>query len=203
MKFIAIVSALAAALTSTQVEAAKPVAAAQDLTPGSTACALGDISPVATACRGFYAGNLNGGSSAMRRDSAQALTALTGASYTGATLTWLEDVDISRGGVVDFDTPLFGATVVSFHVGAARGQSTGVGYQATAFYMFDAGSLLGGLDTITFNRAGLSNARLYSTGSPGAVPEPATWAMMIGGFGAVGGGMRRTRRAERSAFTAA
>lgn len=28
---------------------------------------------------------------------------------------------------------------------------------------------------------------------PGAVPEPATWAMMIGGFGLVGGAMRRRR----------
>lgn len=27
--------------------------------------------------------------------------------------------------------------------------------------------------------------------NPGAVPEPATWAMMIGGFGLVGGAMRR------------
>ena len=29
---------------------------------------------------------------------------------------------------------------------------------------------------------------------PGAVPEPATWAMMIGGFGAIGGAMRYRRR---------
>lgn len=30
--------------------------------------------------------------------------------------------------------------------------------------------------------------------SPGAVPEPATWAMMVAGFGAVGGVARRKRR---------
>ncbi|HVF94862.1 MAG TPA: SGNH/GDSL hydrolase family protein [Sphingomonas sp.] len=36
-----------------------------------------------------------------------------------------------------------------------------------------------------------------------AVPEPATWAMMIVGFGLVGGAMRRTRRARvRVAFAA-
>jgi hypothetical protein len=31
-------------------------------------------------------------------------------------------------------------------------------------------------------------------GTPGAVPEPATWAMMLLGFGAVGSAMRRSRR---------
>jgi hypothetical protein len=29
---------------------------------------------------------------------------------------------------------------------------------------------------------------------PGAVPEPATWAMMLVGFGVVGGAMRRRVR---------
>jgi hypothetical protein len=30
--------------------------------------------------------------------------------------------------------------------------------------------------------------------NPTAVPEPATWAMFIGGFGLVGGAMRRRRK---------
>lgn len=30
--------------------------------------------------------------------------------------------------------------------------------------------------------------------SPPAVPEPASWAMMVGGFGLIGGAMRRRRR---------
>jgi hypothetical protein len=33
----------------------------------------------------------------------------------------------------------------------------------------------------------------------GAVPEPASWAMMIGGFGMVGAAMRRRRTAIRFA----
>jgi hypothetical protein len=32
------------------------------------------------------------------------------------------------------------------------------------------------------------------TGTPGGVPEPAAWAMMVGGFGLVGATMRRRRR---------
>lgn len=35
-----------------------------------------------------------------------------------------------------------------------------------------------------------------------AVPEPASWAMMIGGFGMVGGTMRHSRRKRRSPATA-
>lgn len=41
----------------------------------------------------------------------------------------------------------------------------------------------------------------FNTGaSTTAVPEPATWAMMIGGFGAVGGAMRYRRRKTTVAF---
>ncbi|WP_418895818.1 PEPxxWA-CTERM sorting domain-containing protein [Sandaracinobacteroides sayramensis] len=36
-------------------------------------------------------------------------------------------------------------------------------------------------------------------GNPGAVPEPATWAMMIAGFGLVGSVARRRRETLRSA----
>lgn len=35
-------------------------------------------------------------------------------------------------------------------------------------------------------------------GGPGPVPEPATWAMMIAGFGAIGAAMRRRRRVRVS-----
>ena len=40
---------------------------------------------------------------------------------------------------------------------------------------------------------GIDNWSIYGTLAPGAVPEPSTWAMMIIGFGAVGGAMRRRR----------
>ncbi len=39
----------------------------------------------------------------------------------------------------------------------------------------------------------VGNFRLTATAVSGAVPEPATWAMMIGGFGVIGGVMRRRR----------
>lgn len=40
-----------------------------------------------------------------------------------------------------------------------------------------------------------------ATGFGSAVPEPATWAMMIGGLGLVGGVARRRRRADLPALT--
>lgn len=39
------------------------------------------------------------------------------------------------------------------------------------------------------------NFRITAVTPAGAVPEPATWALMIGGFGAIGGAMRRRRTA--------
>lgn len=51
--------------------------------------------------------------------------------------------------------------------------------------------------TVTLDRAVI----LYDLASPAAVPEPATWAMMIIGFGGVGALMRRNRGdRRRSAF---
>ena len=48
-------------------------------------------------------------------------------------------------------------------------------------------------DNITFGSA-------VAGGGSGAVPEPATWAMMIGGFGAIGGAMRYRRRKTSVSF---
>jgi len=210
---------LAATLTlgvALSMTAATASNAAQSFDLGGTACALGNISPTATGCRGWFEGKMNSGNGDAKAASAAALNDLLGVNtFTGPTLSWLQDLSgnvFGGNGTVDFTTALYGQTVVSFHVGGARGQANGVGYQGSAFYVFNAGNAVGGLNTFTFNLAGLSNARLYSTGSyvdpcanpnsPGCgggngggngVPEPATWALMIMGFGSAGAMLRRRR----------
>ncbi len=46
----------------------------------------------------------------------------------------------------------------------------------------------------TFNFTGFSNGTLNISRAVAAVPEPATWAFMILGFGAIGFAMRRRRK---------
>ena len=46
------------------------------------------------------------------------------------------------------------------------------------------------------NDSGLDNVRI--TGEVAAVPEPASWALMLAGFGAIGGAMRSRRKAAVS-----
>ena len=173
-------------------------------TPDFVACTFDQISPAASACQGWFDGNLNGGSDDKNEASAAALNALLGTdAFTGDNLTFLENLGSISGSFIDFKTPLFGETVIAFHVGGANGQDSGIGYTATAFFKFDAGNLVGGLDKIDLNVAGLSNARLYSTGTfQAAVPEPATWAMMILGFGAIGLQVRKRKRAPTLAADA-
>ena len=60
---------------------------------------------------------------------------------------------------------------------------------------YDAGGITSGSITMStyFNNPGISHVDLFDGGAPG-VPEPATWAMMLLGFGGIGFAMRRGRK---------
>ena len=81
--------------------------------------------------------------------------------------------------------------------GAAKTSQFTMGYSD----VFGGRDLLGSIDEVSVYNYGLSAAQvrtLYASAStlgttPAAVPEPASWAMMIGGFGATGIAMRRRR----------
>jgi hypothetical protein len=84
-----------------------------------------------------------------------------------------------------------------------------LGVVTTQTYRTDT---VAGLETITFNRKDLSRFTMNSgtdwvqfdnvvlEQAVSAVPEPATWAMMLVGFFAAGGALRASRRTARTAI---
>lgn len=81
-------------------------------------------------------------------------------------------------------------TTAPVNLGASFGPVTGTGIFALEQFVNVATS--GGLLTFT------QSSSVQFAGGPAvtpAVPEPASWALMIGGFGMVGGSLRRSRAA--------
>jgi hypothetical protein len=80
-----------------------------------------------------------------------------------------------------------------------QGVTTAPGYSYISSYQQEGSGLLFPSDSGNgYGNQGIGLVNL-SLGTA-AVPEPATWAMMIGGFGAVGGAMRYRRRKVSVAF---
>ncbi len=157
----------------------------------SGACDVGDIDPVAELCSGWFTGtdgnsNLLSGSASDIQDQKDAL-ALIGFVWDGnwgavdATKLLTPEAD---GHTYDFASLLNGTTYIGIH----KGVGGRTGFAGTAFFKLDANNL----DTFKLDLNGGSSAVLYQTG--GVVPEPATWAMMIIGFGAAGSMLRSNRR---------
>jgi hypothetical protein len=168
--------------------------AAKTFPLGAHACTLSDLAGItASACTGWYKGNMNDNSSAAVLATTAALNLLPGgAGFNSGNTVWLDKIDVSGNPIV-FDRTLYGDTIVSFHNGAAKGVPGDIGYDGTAFYEFDAGKA--GVSSLTLNVPGWSNAALWETGTAlSPAPEPAAWAMMLLGIGAIGASLRRTRR---------
>ncbi|MDP3749321.1 MAG: PEPxxWA-CTERM sorting domain-containing protein [Phenylobacterium sp.] len=180
--------AAAVATMAFGLAAAAPASAAT-IALGSE-CSNGDIDPVADDCSGWWTGtdgnsNLLTGTASDIADQIAALAEL-GFVWDGNwaavdTLTTKISPEVD-GFTYDFDTPLNGTTYIGIHKGV------GGSFDGTAFFKLTANNL----DTFKLNLNGGSSAVLYQTG--GVVPEPATWAMMIIGFGAAGTMLRSNRR---------
>lgn len=174
---------------SLALTAASPSLAALTLVGPGCDATLPD--PNANACAGAYAGNLNNNASI--GDLNAALDVLAGGSFQDVVFADLDPTKAffsgGTGTTLNFAATLFGEQILSLHFGDA---GSGIGNH-TILYLFDFG--LTGADSIVLNQQGWSNAVLVTPpGGTPPVPEPATWAMMLMGFGAAGYAIRRRRR---------
>lgn len=98
-----------------------------------------------------------------------------------------------------------GATSATFNLTDNGGQvftfnqALGNGSNFFGFQGIDGQSIANA--SLTFNGSGVGDVRQIRLdevrATPGAVPEPATWGMMLIGFGAIGAGMRRRRNGDQ------
>jgi PEP-CTERM motif len=143
--------------------------------PGGTA---------ATNCQGWFTGNVLDNSSA---DVATQTTALAALGVTFTDFNNYTKLDNLNGtSTLDFGTTLLGPTVIGIHFG----NGSGVG-NSTGFFLFN---FTQPTSSINLGIGSSSDAVLYASG--GAVPEPATWAMMLLGFAGIGFAIRRRRQVK-------
>lgn len=174
-------TALKAGIAALALFAAAPASAALTIV---APCDASRTNPDAEACAGYYDGNLL--NNADIGDINAALDVLGGGTFEDIVWSDVEDTKAffdESGGVLNFDDPLVGEQILGIHFGGA-GEFD---HSVTVFYLFNFATPT---SSITLNQDGFSDAILIG----GAVPEPATWAMMLLGFGAVGFTLRRRRR---------
>lgn len=180
-------SILAAASVSAPAQAALTVV---------SACDKALTNPDAVACAGYYSGNLLNGSSTDIANQKEAIASLPGDFIFDGNWAALDPefkiTSLSNVNQLNFGKTLYGSTIIGAHFGNVAGDAKNV----SVFWLFDAGT--GGKQFVSLDDTqGFSNAVLYTTGV-GAVPEPSTWALMLLGFGAVGGAMRAKRRMPKN-----
>jgi hypothetical protein len=195
-KFLAAACVAAAAATPAMAKDTRSTLPPKSTTSSSltvvSACDLSLPTPDAIACAGYYSGNLLNGSPEDIANQQAAIDSLPGdfqfdgdwGALAGNTI-----LTLTNGNQLNFGETMFGMTIIGAHFGNVAGDAGNV----SVFWLFDFGTE--GADFVTLDDpSGWSNATLYTTGSPPGVPEPATWAMMLFGFGAAGTALRRSRR---------
>ena len=157
-----------------------------------SACDLSLPTPDALDCAGYFSGNLINGEATDVQNQMDAIAQLDGDFVwdgNWADVEGTKQLTLANGNQIDFGQTLFGLTIIGAHFGNVSGPAGNV----SVFWLFDFGAE--GADFVVLDDpTGFSNAVLYTTGDPPGVPEPATWGMMLLGFGAAGAVLRRSRR---------
>ena len=168
--------------------------------PASATVALGD----SITCGGFNLGCSAGGASvgngvefAIEYD---VIGAILTADFSAGLLTIADAGNPAIGGDFKLDGPftLFFSNLSTPFTFAGLGTVDGVeDFDASRVALDGAGDLYIDLSNVTFLSNGSFQVNFNAPVTPptGAVPEPATWAMMILGFGVVGGALRRRKTA--------
>jgi len=186
MKKLALLAASAAAL------AVAPAAPALAAAPTSCVGYATTIINGWTACAGFYDQNVLGGD-ATKIALQQEAVGFLGGSYDGNfnALFGFPNLGNNSDGArtINFGQTFFGKTIIGAHFGNI-GLPQDAYQNVSVFYLFDFGPA--GANSITFVQSrGLSNLYVFNGNG---VPEPSTWAMLILGFGVLGGVLRSARK---------
>lgn len=184
--------ALALAAAATFAAASSAQAA---LVPSGLSCTTTQVSPTASACVGWYTGQIMSNNPTDRADTKAAL-AMLGYNWTpNTTANTLQILGSLSGSTIDFTVGtgiLSGKTIIGIHRGGAGAGGT----QSTAWFRWDN---LKPTDKITLNLGGLSSSTLYIT-TFSQVPEPGTWMLMIAGIGLMGWQLRRRRQTVKVSY---
>lgn len=153
---------------------------------GTCTSPTGDTVPQAQLCTGYYTGNIFDNSSVDQQAITAALAGF-GITYTGDIADYQGFSGL--GGLTDLSSlfgNLIGVQVIGIHYGG------GAGGGESAFYQIDFGPAPGQALTLTLP----ASSNVYRFTSTSGVPEPATWAMMLLGFGGIGFAIRRGRKQD-------
>ncbi len=130
-------------------------------------------------------------------DTAQYLTVLAGQSAT-LTFAATKEVSVYLGSLDAYNTLSFGgpggATYTGADLGAVSGADSGdqTGPQTNGRFIFDFAAPVTSATFASTTNA-FEVASVASVSSIAAVPEPASWALMLVGFGAAGASLRGSR----------
>ncbi len=119
----------------------------------------------------------------------QTLSTVVGATYT-----------ISMWAAADAGTPNFGSVMFGGQTLVTTTDNPGFPYQLLTYSAVATSTQTALTYTFQHDPAYFMLDDVSVTGLTGAVPEPASWALMIAGIGMVGGAMRRRRVSTKVSF---